>query len=52
MLPPGARPCTMCGAPAYPTGNARLFGQYKEFRCEQGHIFSSWAVPTPVRPKK
>ena len=42
----------MCGAPAYPTGNARLFGQYKEFRCEQGHIFWSWAVPPPVRRKK
>ena len=52
LLPPGARPCTKCGVPAYPTGNARTFGQYKEFRCEQGHLFWSWRVPPPVRRKK
>jgi hypothetical protein len=46
------RPCTMCQAPAQPTGNSRLFGQYMEFRCERGHTFWSWSVPPRVRAKK
>jgi hypothetical protein len=46
------RRCNMCQAPAYPTGNMRIFGGYQEYQCERGHTFWSWAVPTPVRRKK
>jgi hypothetical protein len=30
-----------------------MFGRYREYRCERGHTFSSWSVPTPpVRRRK
>ena len=49
----GGRRCTICQAPASPTGNARLFTRYREYRCERGHTFWSWSVPTPpVRRQK
>ena len=41
------RRCTICQAPASTTGNSRTFGMYREYRCERGHTFWSWAVPTP-----
>ena len=41
------RRCTICQAPASPTGNARLLSRYREYRCERGHTFWSWSVPTP-----
>ena len=41
------RRCTICQAPASPTGNSRLIGRYREYRCERGHTFWSWSVPTP-----
>jgi hypothetical protein len=41
------RRCTICQAPASRTGNSRLFGRYREYRCERGHTFWSWSVPTP-----
>jgi hypothetical protein len=41
------RRCTICQAPAFATGNSRTFGRYREYRCENGHTFWSWSVPTP-----
>jgi hypothetical protein len=47
------RRCTICQAPASQTGNSRVLGQYREYRCERGHTFWSWSVPTPARrPRK
>ncbi len=46
------RRCTICQAPASPTGNSRMFGRYREYRCERGHTFSSWSVPTPPVRRK
>jgi hypothetical protein len=44
--------CTICQAWAFPTGNSRVFGRYREYRCERGHTFSSWSVPTPPVRRK
>jgi len=51
MPPPAQRLCTICKAPAYLTGNTRVFGGYQEFQCERGHTFWAWWVPTPIRRK-
>ena len=43
------RRCTVCQAPASPTGNSRTFGRYREYRCERVLIVAHQVTVTCFR---